>query len=110
MVVAYSRIAVAAGSAAFAFILTGPVAIGNSRDTLINSASELRDWCKSESEASLIGKGITPSNWTASFWTEGNALVVKGQWRVDTSEVNVECRIARGAQARYASISFTGKN
>ena len=35
-------------------------------ETPINSASELRDWCKSESQASLIGKGITPSNWTTS--------------------------------------------
>ena len=78
-------------------------------DRPINTASELRDWCQSESEASLIGKGITPSNWSASFWEEGNVLIAKGSWRVGTDEVNVECRIARGAQTRFASIAFSGR-
>lgn len=97
-------------SVACFLLFIGPMAFGDSRDTPINSASELRDWCKAESEASLIGKGIRPANWTASFWSEGNTLIAKGQWRIDASEVNVECRVARGAQRRYASISYSGKS
>jgi hypothetical protein len=30
---------------------------------------------KSESKASLIGKGVTPFNWTASFWTKAVLIV-----------------------------------
>jgi hypothetical protein len=98
--------------ACLAYILFTSAAMSNERphdETPINSAGELRDWCKSESEASLIGKGITPSNWTASFWSEGNVLIAKGSWRVGTDDVTVECRIARGAQTRFASISFSGR-
>jgi hypothetical protein len=82
---------------------------GRHDDRPINSASELRDGCKSESEASFIGKGIARSNWSASFWEEGNVLVAKGSWRVGTDEVTVECRIARGAQTRFASMPFSGR-
>lgn len=94
------------------YLLLMSTALSNERsqdEKPINSASELRDWCKSESEASLIGKGITPSNWTASFWQEGNVLIAKGSWRVSADEVTVECRIARGAQTRFASITFSGR-
>jgi hypothetical protein len=72
----------------------------------INSGSELRDWCKRESEATFIGKGISPSNWSASYWDQGNVLMVKGMWRVNGTDVPVECRVARGAEARYATMSI----
>ena len=89
-----------------AFLLLAGPAIADHRDQPINTASELRDWCKSESEASFIGRGLQPSNWSASFWDEGNVLVAKGQWRVDAAMVTVECRVARGARAEYASMSI----
>jgi hypothetical protein len=93
----------------FAFLTSAALSHeGRYDDRPINSASELRDWCKSESEESLIGKGITPFNWTASFWDEGNVLIAKGKWRVGTDEITVECRIARGTQTRFASIAFSG--
>jgi hypothetical protein len=79
---------------------------GRQDDRVINSASELRDWCKDASEATLIGRGLTPANWTASYWDQVNTLMVKGQWRVEGSNLSVECSIARGAQARFASISI----
>ena len=75
-------------------------------DKPINSGSELRDWCKAESEATFIGRGLTPSNWTASYSDQGNVLMVKGQWRINGGEVSVECRIARGAEARFATMSI----
>jgi hypothetical protein len=75
-------------------------------DIPINSGSELRDWCKSQSEAALVGRGMTPFNWSASYSDQGNALQVKGKWRVNGSDVSVECRVARGAQSRYASMSI----
>jgi hypothetical protein len=79
---------------------------GHQDDRVINSGSELRDWCKEASEATLIGKGLTPFNWTASYWDQVNTLMVKGQWRVEGSNFTVECSIARGAQARFASLSI----
>ncbi len=79
---------------------------GHHDETVINSATELRDWCKEESEAALIGRGLTPFNWTASYWDQVNTLMVKGQWRTDSGNRIVECSVARGAQARYASMSI----
>jgi hypothetical protein len=79
---------------------------GHLDDRVINSGSELRDWCKEASEATLIGRGLTPFNWTASYWDEVNTLMVKGQWRVEDSNLTVECSIARGAQARFANVSI----
>jgi hypothetical protein len=79
---------------------------GHQEDRVINSGSELRDWCKDASEATLIGRGLMPFNWTASYWDQVNTLMVKGQWRVEGSNFTVECSIARGAQARFASVSI----
>jgi hypothetical protein len=75
-------------------------------DRVINSGSELRDWCKEASEATLIGRGLSPFNWTASYWDQANTLMVKGQWRVEGSNFTVECSISRGAQGRFASVSI----
>jgi hypothetical protein len=79
---------------------------GHHDEIVINSGSELRDWCKEESEAALIGRGLSPFNWSASYWDEVNVLMVKGSWRVNDADVTVECSVARGAQARFASLSF----
>lgn len=78
---------------------------GHQEDRVINSGSELRDWCRDASESTLIGRGLTPFNWTASYWDQVNTLMVKGQWRIEGSNFTVECSIARGAQARFASVS-----
>ena len=88
-----------------ALVLGAPLALAHPADRPINSGSELRDWCKAESQATFIGKGQTPFNWSASYWDEGNVLMVKGSWRINESEVIVECRVARGAEARFATMS-----
>lgn len=75
-------------------------------DRPINTASELRDWCKEASESALIAKGLSPFNWTASYSDSGSILTVKGQWRVEGSAVGVECHTARGDPARSASMSL----
>jgi hypothetical protein len=79
---------------------------GHHEERPINSGSELRDWCKEESEATFIGKGLTPFNWSASYSDQGNVLMVKGQWRINGAEVSVECWVARGAEARFATMSI----
>ena len=81
-------------------------AFADHRDVPINSASELRDWCKSESEATFIGRGLKPYNWSASYSDEGNVLIATGEWLIDTSIVKVECRVARGARREFASMSI----
>jgi hypothetical protein len=94
------------GSVSPLFVLMASSAMAHREDTPINSGSELRDWCKEESEATLIGKGLTPFNWSASYWDQGNVLMAKGKWRVNGSDVTVECRIAQGAEARFAMMSI----
>jgi hypothetical protein len=80
---------------------------GHHDEVVINSESELQDWCKQESEATLIGRGLTPFNWTASQWNTVDTLMVKGEWRTSgTNSVVVECSVARGAQARSATLSI----
>jgi hypothetical protein len=93
-------------AAVCATLISSTAMAGHQEDRVINSASELRDWCKEASEATLIGRGLTPFNWTASYWDQLNTLMVKGQWRVEGANLTVECTIARGAQARFASVSI----
>jgi len=89
-----------------AYLVVASAAMAHRDDTPINSATELRDWCKEESEAALIGRGMTPSNWTARYWDQVNTLMVKGQWRVNGADYTVDCSVARGAQSRFASMSI----
>ena len=92
---------------ALALWLAASSAIAGHRDDMvINSGSELRDWCKDESEATLIGRGLSPFNWTAAYWDQVNTLMVKGQWRTDSANLTVECSVTRGAQARFATVSI----
>jgi lipopolysaccharide export system protein LptA len=88
-------------------MLSARVMASDHDDQPINTASELRDWCKSESEATFIGRGLKPYNWTASYADEGNVLVTKGEWRVDAATVSVVCRVARGAHAEFASMTIS---
>ena len=90
----------------FFSLIAATAMAGNHEDRVINSGSELRDWCKDASEATLIGRGLSPFNWTASYSDQVNTLMVKGQWRIEGSNFTVECSIARGAQARFASVSI----
>ena len=92
-------------SVALTLLLTVSSAMAHHGDTPINSGSELRDWCKEESEAAFIGKGMTPYNWSASYSDQGNVLMVKGRWQVNGSYITVECRATRGAESRFAVMS-----
>lgn len=75
-------------------------------EVVIASGTDLRDWCRDESEAHLIGQGKTPVNWTARHHEKANTLIVEGQWRVDGENMTVECRAARGARAEFASMKL----
>jgi hypothetical protein len=81
-------------------------AAAHDEDVPIQLASELRDWCRMESEARLVGEGKTPYNWTASYIEEANAFRVDGAWRVDGTPVRVACRSPRGAARRYAVLEI----
>ena len=87
-------------------VLVASSAMAHREAARINSGSELRDLCKEESEEALIGKGLAPFNWSASYWDQGNVLMVKGKWSVNGSSVTVQCRIARGDEARFATMSI----
>lgn len=85
------------------FLLIGmQVGAVEEMDEPINDAAELRDWCKAESEAEFVAKDVTPYNWSASRWQDGNILLVKGYWRIESDDVMVECRIVKGARRKYA--------
>ena len=75
-------------------------------ERVIASASTLVPWCRAEAEARVVAGGGTPYQWTASWRDRGNVLEVDGRLRVDGEPVAVRCRIARGAQERYATLEF----
>jgi hypothetical protein len=100
----YGSIGAAASSVALS--LSSVAWATHAPDRPINTASELRDWCREESEQALVAKGMSPFNWTASYSDAGDILSVKGRWRIDVSAVAVECHIARGDAARSATMSL----
>lgn len=89
-------------TACLAVLLFSIAAQADDEDVPINVGSELRDWCKAETQAHFVGMNVTPYNWSASWWEEGNMLIVKGSWLVRNKAVAVECRVARGALRKYA--------
>lgn len=89
-----------------ALLFTASSALAHQEDRPITSEVELRDWCEMQSHAHFIAQGITPYNWSASFWSEVNTLKVKGEWRVESRNAVVECAIQRGAPAHYAIMAI----
>lgn len=88
-------------------MITTTGALAADHDPVLNTSDDLRAWCQSVSQASLVGRGLSPFNWTASNYDDGGALDVKGNWRVDnTKEVTVECRAQSGARASLASMTI----
>lgn len=75
------------------------------REPIIETDADLRSLCEYQSQAELIGRGQTPFNFTASVWSEVNTVHVRGRWRVGSLEAAVECRVERGAPARYATVT-----
>jgi len=72
----------------------------------ISQASELVPWCRQEAEARFVARGERTYQWSASYSDRGNALSVEGRLRVEGRDVKVNCRIARGARERYATIDI----
>ena len=54
----------------------------------------------------FCSRGKTPYNWSATYWDDANNLYVKGSWRVDNTEVQVQCRISRGTESRFGEMSI----
>lgn len=88
-------------------VITSFSAVAHDEDAPINDTAELLDWCKAESEPYFLANDVTPYNWTASWWSEGNTLHVKGGWRIDEGDVIVDCRIVKGAKRKYAVYRIT---
>lgn len=72
----------------------------------IHKASDLAPWCRQEAEARFVARGERTYQWSASYSDRGNALSVEGRLRVEGRDVKVNCRIARGARERYATIDI----
>lgn len=78
-------------------------------DVIIEYSHELLEWCKTETEGYYVANGITPYNWSASWWEKGNTLFVKGHWLIENEHVAVGCRVAKGAKRKYAIFEFSDK-
>jgi hypothetical protein len=89
--------------------LTFSSVFAHDEDVPINTTSELKTWCKTETENYFIAKEKTPHNWTASYHTKGNTLIVEGKWRVEGERKEVKCWIAKGAERKYAEFEISGE-
>ncbi|MEL1263292.1 hypothetical protein [Pseudoxanthomonas putridarboris] len=89
-------------------LATGPAATHDPYylDRTVGAASELVGWCRAEAEARYAAKGVSTYQWTSSYHDRGNTLFVEGKLRANGNDIPVHCRIARGAQLRYASIEI----
>lgn len=72
----------------------------------INNTSELKVWCRNKSSEYLLSQDLTPYNWTSSWWSKGEYLFVKGEWRVGVKKFPVKCHVRRGLAESYASWEF----
>ncbi|UWX03999.1 hypothetical protein H1235_17425 [Pseudoxanthomonas sp. NC8] len=84
-----------------------PVAAHDEDEREIHRASELVPWCREEAEARYAARGEGTYQWSASYSDRGNTLSVEGRLRVEGRDVKVQCRIARGARERHASIEIS---
>jgi hypothetical protein len=75
-------------------------------DRVIQVASQLDSWCRSEAEARMVAQDKATYGWTSSQVSRGNVLHVEGKLRIQGAEVAVHCRIVQGARLRYASIDI----
>ena len=82
-----------------------PVYVGPG-DRVVQLASQLDPWCRSEAEAHMVARGQATYGWTSSYMSRGNVLHVEGKLRVQGADVAVRCRISQGARLRYASIDL----
>jgi prepilin-type processing-associated H-X9-DG protein len=89
--------------------LVSPIAsaqVPHEEDIVLHTGSDLLEWCQRESQLQLIGEGHTPANWRARHYERVNTLFVDGAWRVDGTEIIVECRVGRGARDDFATIEI----
>jgi len=75
----------------------------------MQSSTELLEWCEAKTRSHYAGKGITPYNWSASWWEEGNVLFVRGSCRIESEYVTVECHVMRGATKQHAKFKVVDK-
>ncbi len=84
---------------------TGADAQGKERQ-IVRSSVAVKEWCEKKSHDHFRNKKITPYNWSASWWDEENAIVVKGEWRVEQTKVQVSCRAERGQSLKHAVMTL----
>ena len=90
------------------YLLSFPL-LANNEEKPINNSSELKYWCKNKSAEHYLAKGITPYNWTESWWTEGEIIYVTGTWKINSNKQIVKCRVRKGVAEKYAILEFVDK-
>lgn len=73
-------------------------------DVVVYEASELVDYCRVEAEAYFVGQGYAIYQWAASHKSNGNTLLVNGRLHVGHEDVEVKCRVPRGARLTYMTL------
>jgi len=94
--------------ATYLLLFSSPL-LAHDEEIPINNTSELKLWCKNKSSEYFLAQDITPYNWTASWWSEGNFLHVKGSWKIGTKEHIIKCSIRKGVAEKYAIWKFIEK-
>lgn len=78
-------------------------------DIVVFEAGGLVAPCREEAEAHFAGQGLPTYQWTASHKSRGNLLLVDGTLRVDGEDMEVACRLSRGARLRYMTLEISAR-
>lgn len=67
--------------------------------------SELTDWCREQTAASLLREHANPTQWTPLLYSEPgeDGLEIVGQWRIGLKDVQVQCNAKWGRKRNQAS-------
>lgn len=100
------RLKAPAGGAALALIL-GLLSIVPA-EAAFGPATVARDWCKDKTLHYLNRRGLSPYNWRATTFIEGDDYVTRGVWSVDADEIKVECITKKHGSHRAGKYKILG--
>ena len=91
------------------FLLLPTLALAQSNNEPIHTPLDLKGWCEEESKRYFLSRGLSPSNWTASWWEAGDMLHTKGSWTIEGNKAPTQCHIRRGDTKQSVGINITFK-
>lgn len=82
------------------------LAAKSQKETVIESASQFQNWCKTLSYRHFRQQKQQPYNWNASTIRQLNDYQTSASWKVDNKERRILCQIRIGKKAKQTKIEI----